>query len=156
MVGMTSVSRERQPGHWRSTYSTIVTGAFGDPSTRPCWGIPTNSRWTASAAGRAFVSEPTDCTVAAEDELLPPTASAIPTAAPATRSTPEGGGDEHLRRGAAALALSGDGQRRRLLAPSSSLLAAHALNVARGAKVAISRSPKRSANAVSASVGIVM
>src|SRR5262249_2161887 len=88
MLGITSVSKARQAGHWRSTYVIIVTGAFGDPSTRPFCGIPANSRSTASAAGRAFASDPTDWTVADADELLPPTASAIPTAAPATTNTP--------------------------------------------------------------------
>src|SRR4029079_16050581 len=27
-------------GHAKLPYSTIVTGAFGSPSTRPCWAMP--------------------------------------------------------------------------------------------------------------------
>src|SRR5213080_1376216 len=86
MLGSTSVSNARQPGHCRSTYSIIVADAFGEPRTSPCCGIPANSRWTASAPGNALVSEPRVGTVPDVDELPPPTASAIPTAAPATTS----------------------------------------------------------------------
>src|SRR5438067_1743361 len=86
MLGSTSVSNARQPGHCRSTYSIIVNGAFGEPRTSPCCGIPANSRWTTSASGKALVSEPRVGTVPDADEVPPPTASAIPTAAPATTS----------------------------------------------------------------------
>src|SRR5439155_23160938 len=86
MLGRTSVSNARQPGHCRSTYSTIVADALGEPRTSPWCGIPANSRWTAAAPGNALVSEPRVGTVPDVDELPPPTASAIPTAAPATTS----------------------------------------------------------------------
>src|SRR2546422_2389838 len=67
-------------------YSTIVSGAFAEPRTSPFCGMPANSRCTAAAFGEAFVGEPTVGIVAAEDELLPPTASAIPTTAPTITS----------------------------------------------------------------------
>src|SRR5689334_13782734 len=67
-------------------YWTIVTGALGDPSTSPCCGIPLNSRCTVSANGNAFLSEPIAGVVLDDDELLPPTASAIPTMTPAITS----------------------------------------------------------------------
>src|SRR2546423_2771257 len=83
-------------------HSIIVTGAFGEPRTSPCCGIPANSRWTTSAFGNAFVSEPRVGMVPAEDELLPPTASAIPTAAavitsPATAAAASTLGDARRR-----------------------------------------------------------
>ena len=38
--GITVVSNSWQIGHWRSMYSTIVTGANAEPSTRFFCGIP--------------------------------------------------------------------------------------------------------------------
>ena len=83
-------------------YSIIVTGAFGEPRTSPCCGIPANSRWTTPAFGNAFVSEPRVGMVPAEDELLPPKASAIATPAamitsPATAAAASTFGDARRR-----------------------------------------------------------
>src|SRR4249919_2718110 len=54
IVGMTSVSKARQTGHCRSMYWTIVTGAFGEPSTFPCCGIPSKVLSAESASGSAL------------------------------------------------------------------------------------------------------
>ena len=49
-------AKSSQTGHTRSPYSVIVTGAFGLPSTLPCWGMPAGSSWTfATASAFAFL-----------------------------------------------------------------------------------------------------
>src|SRR5438876_11604792 len=72
MLGRTLLSNARQPGHCRSMYSTIVSGAFGEPRTNPFWGMPANSRWTTAAPRQALDREPALGLVPAEDQLLPP------------------------------------------------------------------------------------
>src|ERR1700745_4267970 len=59
MSGKTCVSNSWQIGHWRSMYSVSVTGADGQPSVVPVWGMPLNSAATSAEAGSAPARLPT-------------------------------------------------------------------------------------------------
>src|SRR5438132_1745679 len=83
IVGISSVSKARQTGHWRSMYSTIRTFAFGEPRTLPCCGIPRKSARTAAESGKVDV----DFDVDEEDEEPRVIATAAAAAPPASRST---------------------------------------------------------------------
>src|SRR5437763_1269500 len=95
-VGMAVVSNCWQNGHCRSTYSIIVAGADGFPSTLPCCGILAKRLCTSDASGRI---DPV-----AFDELLPPV-SATPRTIPTTIRTTTA---------AAAINTFGDAWRRRV------------------------------------------
>src|SRR5215831_7210100 len=85
MLGITVVSNSRQMGHWRSMYSTIVTGAFGLPRTLPCWGMPLKRLFAVPESGSVLAVVP----VALEPEDEPPvSANASATATAASAITP--------------------------------------------------------------------
>src|SRR6266550_2710553 len=85
IVGITSDSKARQLGHWRSMYSTIVTGAFVLPSTFPCCGMPLNN-WTAEPASGSVPAAVVG--VLEDDPPVNANASAAATAASAIAPTP--------------------------------------------------------------------
>ena len=75
IVGKTLRWYSAQNGHWRSANSTIVTGAFGEPSEMPDCGMPF----------RAEPSPPLGVLVAG---LLPPPAITTATSTAATATAP--------------------------------------------------------------------
>src|SRR5207302_1891310 len=85
MVDITSVSKTRQIGHWRSMYSTIVTGALAEPSTFPCCGIPLKSCTAVPASGSVVTGPVED---GDEDPPVSANASAAATAASAIAPAP--------------------------------------------------------------------
>src|SRR5579862_6584493 len=86
--GHTWVSNSRQNGHWRSMYSTIVTGALGEPSTRPFCGMPLNLACTSAAPGRPLTTEPEVGNVEAWVFPLPPDATTATTTPITTSAAP--------------------------------------------------------------------
>src|SRR5262249_25927669 len=57
-VGIAWVSKTWHAGHCRSMYSARVTGAFGEPRTFPCWGIPFSVVLPSAAFGSGLTREP--------------------------------------------------------------------------------------------------
>src|SRR3954470_4867302 len=75
-----------QIGHWRSTYSVTVTGAFGSPTTPPCSWMPlkmapgTGETWGAEPLPALPVPDPPD------DETTMATTTAMSATAPTAPS----------------------------------------------------------------------
>ena len=78
--GMFCVSKTWHDEHWRSMYSVIVTGALGEPSTFPCWGMPFSSDTAVPESGSGVG-------VVVELDEPPVSATAAATAIPARTMT---------------------------------------------------------------------
>src|SRR5579864_6414905 len=88
MSGKTCVSNSWQIGHWRSMYSVSVTGADGQPSVVPVWGMPLNSAATSDEPGSALARLPTAAAFfGSPPPLLPPPRTTARTTTTATTAT---------------------------------------------------------------------
>jgi hypothetical protein len=81
MFGITWVSNCWQNGHWRSMYSTSVTGALAEPRVSAFCGIPPYWCWTSEAPGRPFAIEPV-LGMSFSEVLLPPPEKTMPRTIP--------------------------------------------------------------------------